>query len=261
MEKATSGDSLSAVLKVTIYFLAIIGAAWLAGRVTVLDSIFFYFGIALLLSFVFLRSEGKSLSDLGIRPESRADWKHFAVGVAVGIAGLLASAGLSIWLNHGHLKWSGRLDPVYLLILTAVHLWSSFVQEFTYRGYPFQRLLRSYGPWTAQLAITLPFAIMHFKLNIPITAEQFFMTWLTTGLGSILYGLCYLRTGKLLLPIGLHMGWNLAQALVPRSAEENKTALFTLTHDAGSYTPMNVLWPYIGVTVAMIVVIGRWRKV
>lgn len=240
-------------LKVSVYFLILISAAWLASRVLILDSIFFYFSIALLLSFLLLQSEGRSLLSLGIKPKGWADWRLFFGGFGLGLIALLASAAMSIWLNAGRLEFTGRVDAVFLLILIFIHLLSSFAQEFTYRGYPFQRLLRSYGPWVAQLAITLPFAIMHLKLNTSFTAEQFLMTWLTTGMGSILYGLCYLKTGKLILSIGLHMGWNLAQALVPRAPQESKTVLFHLVQDSGLYQPLNVLWPYLGVTLLLMV--------
>jgi membrane protease YdiL (CAAX protease family) len=82
------------------------------------------------------------------------------------------------------------------------------------------------------------------------------MTLLTTGLGSFLYGLCYIKTGKLLLSIGLHMGWNLAQALIPRSPEENRTTLFNLIQDPHSYKPINVLIPYLAVAILMIFVVS-----
>ncbi|WP_343523941.1 type II CAAX endopeptidase family protein [Pedobacter sp.] len=244
-------------LRVSIYFTVIIVAAYIAGSVPVLDSIFFYFGIALSQSFLFLHAEGKPLTSLGILPSGASDWRNFFRGLGWGIVALLTSAGITIALNGSRLEFNGRLDPVFLLILVLAHIWSSFVQEFTYRGYPFQNLLKSYGPWVAQLAVTLPFAVMHLKLNTEISWQQFLMTWLTTGMGSVLYGLCYLKTGKLILPTGLHFGWNLAQALVPRSPDEPKTILFTLYQDNRHYQPLYVLLPYIGVTAIMMVLIWR----
>ncbi|WP_285058506.1 CPBP family intramembrane glutamic endopeptidase [Pedobacter ginsengisoli] len=257
MEKKKMIGMLPVWLRVSIYFIVIIAAAYIAGLILMLDSIFFYFGIALLLSFLFLKAEGKSLTSLGFIPAGATDRKKFFLGLLIGVSALLMSAGLTIWLNGGRLVFTGHADPVFLLILVFIHLWSSFVQEFTYRGYPFQRLLKSYGPWVAQLTITLPFAVMHLKLNASITWQQFFMTWLTTGLGSLLYGLCYLKTGKLMLSVGLHMGWNLAQALVPRSPEESKTMLFTLVQDGRHYHPLHVLLPYIAVTAIMMFFIWR----
>ncbi|MBO9673243.1 MAG: CPBP family intramembrane metalloprotease [Sphingobacteriaceae bacterium] len=257
MERKKLIERLPVWLRVSIYFVVIIAAAYIASAIPVLDSIFFYFGIALLLSFLFLKAERKPLTSLGFVPTGASDWKNFFYGLGWGIIALLTCAALTIGLNGSHLKFNGRVDPVFLLILVLMHVWSSFVQEFTYRGYPFQSLLKSYGPWVAQLAITLPFAIMHLKLNASITWQQFLMTWLTTGMGSVLYGLCYLKTGKLILPIGLHFGWNLAQSLVPRSPDESKTMLFTLSQDGQYYQPLYVLLPYMGVTVIMMVLIWR----
>ncbi|QEM07901.1 CPBP family intramembrane metalloprotease [Mucilaginibacter rubeus] len=257
MERKKLIDQLPAWLRVSVYFTVIIVAAYIAGAVPALDSIFFYFGIALLLSFLFLKAEGRPLTSLGFVPACATDWKNFFLGLLIGLSALLTSAGLTIWLNGGRLVFTGHADPVFLLILIFIHLWSSFAQEFTYRGYPFQRLLTSYGPWVAQLAVTLPFAIMHLKLNTGITWQQFFMTWLTTGMGSLLYGLCYLKTGKLILSIGLHFGWNLAQALVPRSPAECNTMLFTLIQDGQLYHPLYVLLPYLGITAIMMFFIWR----
>jgi membrane protease YdiL (CAAX protease family) len=262
MEKKYFIGQLPVWLRVSGYFVIIITAAYIAGYVPVLDSIFFYFGVALFLSFLFLKAEGKPLTSLGFVPAGATDWSNFFRGLVLGIVALLTSAGITIWLNRGRLEFTGHADPVFLLILILTHLWSSFAQEFTYRGYPFQRLLKSYGPGIAQLAVPLPFALMHLKLNSSITWQLFLLTWLTTGLGSLLYGLCYLKTKKLLLSIGLHMGWNLAQALVPRSPEESRTMFFTLVQNTRNYHPFNVLLPYIGVTAVLMLYIWRsntWR--
>jgi membrane protease YdiL (CAAX protease family) len=246
--------------KVTVYFLVIISAQYLASRVPVLDSMFYYFVIALVLSYLMLRAEHCSLLGLGFVPANASDWKNFFSGLGIGIIALLISAGITIWLNNGRLELTGRIDPVYLLILILINLWSAFAQEFAYRGYPFQKLLKSYGPWIGQFAITLPFAVMHMKLDLPFTAQQFLTLWLTTGLGSILYGLCYIKTGKLLLSIGLHLGWNLAQLLVPRSPTESKTVLFNLLQSEKDYHTLNVLLPYVGVTLVTMALVWWWNR-
>lgn len=243
-------------LKVGSYFLILIIAQLIASRVLLLDSMWFYFGIALALSYAFVRSEGHSLKNLGLVPENASDVKHLFGGLGLGLLALLISAGITIGLNGARLVFTGRVDPVFLAILILINLFSAFAQELTYRGYPFQRLLKTYGPWVAQAAVTLPFAIMHLKFQTAVTWQQFLMTWLTTGLGSILYGLCYIKSGKLSLSIGLHLGWNLAQALVPRSPAESKTLLFTLVQDQERYQPLNVLWPYIGISLLLMLIIN-----
>jgi len=256
MSKENTSSKIAVWLKVFAYFLIIISAAYIATLVPYLDSIFYYFIIAFLVTYLLLRTEGKSMGSLGFIPVRSIDWKHFFAGTLGGIIALLLTAGITIWLNKGELKFTGHVDPVYIIVLILVNLWSSFAQEFTYRGYPFQVLLKTFGPWVAQLFITIPFALMHLKLNAPVTLNQFLMTWLTTGLGSVLYGLSYIKTGKLLLSIGLHMGWNIAQALVPRSPEQSRAVLFELYQQSSTYHALNVLLPYVCITLLMIAIIS-----
>ena len=256
MLKENASSNIAVWLKVLAYFLIIVSAAYIATFFPLLDSIFYYFIVAFLATFFLLRTEGKSLRSLGVIPVTSIDWKHFFAGTALGITALLVTACITIWLNKSNLKFTGHVDPIYIIILLLINLWSSFAQEFTYRGYPFQALLKAYGPWVAQLFITIPFALMHVKLNAPLTLNQFLMTWLTTGIGSVLYGLCYIKTGKLLLSIGLHMGWNFAQALVPRSQEQGNSALFKLYQQSDNYHALNVLLPYVFITLLMITIIS-----
>lgn len=258
MINQNSFKAVPAWIKVSIYFLVTISAQYMASRFPALDSIFYYFAIALAMSYLMLWAEQSSLPGLGFVPVNATDWKNLFGGLGIGVIALVTSAGITIWLNSGRLKFTGHIDPVYLLILILINLCSAFAQEFAYRGYPFQRLLKSYGPWIAQLVTTLPFAVMHLKLGRHFTALQFLTLWLTTGLGSILYGLCYLKTGKLLLSIGLHLGWNLAQALVPRSPTENRTMLFNLVQKDQDYHSLNVLLPYISVSLVTIALVWLW---
>lgn len=241
--------------KVSVYFLVIILAAYLTSFIPALDSIFFYFAIAFLLTLAFMHAERRPLKSLGFIPKGRAGWKDFFAGLGIGMLMLALTVTLTLWFSGNSLRFSGRLDLVYLLILIVIHFWSSFAQEFTYRGYPFQTLLCRYGTLTAQLVTIFPFAIMHLKLGTHISPAQFGMTLLTTGLGSVLYGLAYIKTKSMVLPIGLHMGWNLAQALVPRSPKEAGSAVFIIEQGGDTYNPLAILLPYLGVTLLAILVL------
>ncbi len=76
-------------------------------------------------------------------------------------------------------------------------------EELLFRGYAFQHLLASIGPWATILPVGILFGVMHggnpnaTRLGIANTA----------GFG-ILFGYAYLRSRDLWLPIGLHYGWN-----------------------------------------------------
>ncbi|HJW43891.1 MAG TPA: CPBP family intramembrane glutamic endopeptidase, partial [Geothrix sp.] len=78
------------------------------------------------------------------------------------------------------------------------------------RGYPFQRLVQGAGPWVGQLVFAALFALAHWSNPGMAGATKAWAT-LNIGLAAILLGFCYLRTGSLALPIGVHLGWNWAQ--------------------------------------------------
>ena len=260
MEKKNQYQKFPIWIKVLGYFIVIILATYITEFVPVLDNIFYYFGVAFILSWLMLRTEGNTLASLGFIPKGSIDWRNFLAGLGIGILMLILTAWITIWFSGNRLELSGHMDPAYLLILIAANFWSSFVQEFTYRGYPFQTMLSRYGAWPAQLSIIIPFGVMHLNLNTQISFEQIVVTVLTTGLGSVLYGLAYIKTKKLFLPIGLHMGWNLAQAIIPRAPQESKTRIFTLVQGNTAYNPWVILLPYIVITLIAILLIQVSKK-
>ena len=76
-------------------------------------------------------------------------------------------------------------------------------EEMFFRGYGFQVLLATCGPWATVVPVGVVFALLH--------SANPNATWLgivnTAGFG-ILFGYAYLRSRDLWLPIGLHFGWN-----------------------------------------------------
>jgi membrane protease YdiL (CAAX protease family) len=86
----------------------------------------------------------------------------------------------------------------------------AFHEELFARGYPFQRLVESAGPWVGQLLMATLFALVHWgNPGMHGTAKAW--ATLNIGLAGLLLGFCYLRTRSLALPIGLHLGWNWTQ--------------------------------------------------
>lgn len=81
-------------------------------------------------------------------------------------------------------------------------------EELVFRGYGFQILMASMGPWAAILPVGVVFGLLHGAnpSASPIGLIN------TAGFG-ILFGYAYLRSRDLWLPIGLHFGWNFAVPL------------------------------------------------
>jgi uncharacterized protein len=61
-----------------------------------------------------------------------------------------------------------------------------------------------------QVLLALVFAVGHWG-NPGMEGATMVLASISLGVGAILFGLAYLRTGSLALPIGMHLGWNWSQ--------------------------------------------------
>jgi membrane protease YdiL (CAAX protease family) len=101
------------------------------------------------------------------------------------------------------------------------HPWASFAfdglalffgvmgEELLFRGYAFQLLIRSVGPFATILPTSVIFGLMHSG-NRDVNG----LGIVNTVAWGILLGYAVWRTGALWLPIGLHFGWNIALPLL-----------------------------------------------
>ena len=253
--------NLPAWLKVLLYFVVLALARFIAGVIPQLNDFLFFMLIALLLSWVFLWAEGKTLKALRLIPVRCRHWRQFLYGITGGLFMLIVTAAVTIYLTGDQWQFNRLPDPVYLLVTFLAVLWSAFVQEFVFRGYPFQTLVDHYGAWKAQLIIAIPFGLMHVDGTMDL--QTFLITMMTTGLGSVLFGMAYLSTRHLALPMGLHFGWNYAQALIPRTAGATGTTVISVTGNPAHYSLWNVIAPFVAVVLCAIILIaftGRGTK-
>lgn len=143
------------------------------------------------------------LSDLGLKwnPASRRN-------LALGLAGGAGAAALTLAPPlASHAAWLAPAGPAVtwdIFLFTAVLLLAgSAGEEIVFRGFGFQALLQSWGPFTTIFTVGALFGVMH--------SANPSSSWLgilnTSGFG-VLFGYAFLRSGDLFLPIGLHYGWN-----------------------------------------------------
>ncbi|MEZ4744422.1 MAG: type II CAAX endopeptidase family protein [Calditrichia bacterium] len=163
----------------------------------------------------------KSFSSLGLK------WDKFAMPDI--LSGILNSAlvmagtyfillythliefnGFTWWMDAETSNASFQLFaiPVVLVVLfklTLVAWW----EELVFRGYLFQNLIDGIGlKWSIVLS-SIVFGFGHF-FNPNATLLSTFLIALITP--QLIYA--YLKTGRLWLPIGLHLGWNFFQAAI-----------------------------------------------
>lgn len=153
----------------------------------------------------------RSFWSLGLRSD-----RHTAADLAVGtlMPGLLfgliyAFEWAAGWLEFQAWAWetltAGDVLRELVLVLMAFVL-VGYWEELVARGYHLQNLHDALGLFWALLISSAIFSLLHF--SNPGATWQSALGILAAG---YFLGFAWLRTGKLWLPIGLHIGWNFFQ--------------------------------------------------
>ena len=145
----------------------------------------------------------------------RWNWRwplEFAVGSAIGatlmgVAALFLFAGGWVSFQPGHAGWA--MFGGSLLVMAGV----AATEELLFRGFLFQRLIDGLGAWPAQALIGGMFLLTHLDNPGMVGAVK---VWAGVNIfvASLLFGLCYLHTKSLAMPIGLHFLANAVQGPV-----------------------------------------------
>ncbi len=76
-------------------------------------------------------------------------------------------------------------------------------EELLFRGFVFQRLIYGLGQWPAQMIMSAFFLLTHLN-NPGMTGSAKLMASINIFLASIMFGLAFIRTRSLAMPLGLH---------------------------------------------------------
>ena len=136
-------------------------------------------------------------------------FKELCLGGVICSALMLIPAlilGLFGWVDW---QWSlsgfSRLSSVVLLFAGV-----AAAEEFLFRGFIFQRLIAGLGHWPAQLIVAGFFLLTHSN-NPGMTGDVKIMASVNIFLASIMFGLAFIRTKSLAMPLGLHFMANWIQ--------------------------------------------------
>jgi membrane protease YdiL (CAAX protease family) len=170
-----------------------------------------YFAIALvLLSMALLRLGRKPLALLGLSWTS-ASRRHVWWGLAIG--SLLAASAVAI-ASLGGMSFTVLAREPRGAISILVTEFAAFgvgalFEEVLVHGYLFQLALEHLSGWTATLLLAVVFASMHL-MNPHVTI----LGTVNTFLAGVLFGMSFLRTRQLWLPIAMHAAWNVVEGTV-----------------------------------------------
>jgi membrane protease YdiL (CAAX protease family) len=117
---------------------------------------------------------------------------------------------LILWI-FGWVHW--QLNPAgFSTFLSVVLLFAgvALAEELLFRGFIFQRLIAGLGQLPAQLLMAGYFLLTHLN-NRGMTGDVKVLTSINIFIASLVFGLAFIRTKSLAMPLGLHFMANLMQ--------------------------------------------------
>lgn len=138
--------------------------------------------------------------------------KQFLTGLTLGA--LLMILPAVVLTFFGFVQWQVS-DFSFSTLLTGVAIFAgvALAEELLFRGFIFQRFIQATAPWPGQLIIAGMFLLTHLN-NPGMTGVTKTLASINIFVASILFGLAFLKTKSLAMPLGLHFMANLMQGTV-----------------------------------------------
>ncbi|MEO7990217.1 MAG: type II CAAX endopeptidase family protein [Chryseolinea sp.] len=167
--------------------------------------------VILMVSIVCQKLARKSLNDL-LGVFNFVWFKELLIGMLIG-SGLMILPAMILTV-FGYVNWQTNVFSFSIIISgIGIFLAVAAAEELLFRGFIFQRLIHAFGKWPAQFIIAGLFLLTH--LNNPGMSgvtKQFAV--LNIFIASIMFGIAYLKTKNLAMPLGLHFMANFVQGTV-----------------------------------------------
>ncbi len=189
-------------------------------------------------------------------------WQQALLGLTLGGGSMILCA--TAMRVAGYVTFEpGSREPTAWLGTVATLLPAALAEELLFRGYGFQRLVEGMGRWLARGLLAFFFGWVHH--------DNPGATWTgvaNTVLVGVVFGLAYLRTRQLWLPIAWHWSWNLTEATLGFPVSGLRLGHMPLRAVAmgppfwtgASYGPEASL-PVTLVLCASLVLVLRWKQV
>ena len=219
------------------------------------------------------RLQHRPLADIGIGLKKKGFLKRLVIGVAVGggiLCGIVMTGVVMGWYQFEFQPQTRFACSLWLAMLgqTIRYMAGSIFEESVSRGWLFglvhqltqNRSIRTRNS-IALLATSLIFGVLHFG-NPDITVVG--MANLT--LLGVLFGLLYLISGDLHMPIGAHFAWNVFQNNIfglPNSGQPSNASIFFNAGEASSLASGGTFGPegsVLTTVVLLAIVAGLWRR-
>ncbi|PWA10549.1 CPBP family intramembrane glutamic endopeptidase [Flavobacterium laiguense] len=153
----------------------------------------------------------KSVSDL-VGKFNSTWFKELCIGLLIGA--LLMILPVSVLTIFGFIDWQLNIFSFSTILSGfAIFLSAAIAEELLFRGFMFQRLIQAFGKWPAQIIIAALFLLTHIN-NPGMTGTVKILASINIFIASIMFGLAYIKTKSLAMPLGLHFMANYMQGTV-----------------------------------------------
>jgi uncharacterized protein len=148
------------------------------------------------------------LTDLGLAWDGAAV-RQLRTGILAGAGAAVVAMAPSLLAGWAFYAPSPAPEAVFgfgkLFFVLVLLLFGAIGEELMFRGYAFQAVIQIFGVWGTILPFSVLFAVAHMG-NMGATP----LSLGNTFLWGVVFGVAFIRTRRLWLPIGLHVGWNWA---------------------------------------------------
>ncbi len=221
-------------------------------------------GVVILASLICQWFRKKPLSELLGKLDRK--WPmEWAIGCTAG--GLLMLLPATALWALGYADWRMQAaDFTLLLPVIITFVGVALAEEFVFRGFMFQRLMDGIGLWPAQLLMAAYFVLTH-SATLETAGQQKYLACVNIFLASIMFGLAFIRTKSLALPIGLHFAANTMQGAILGfgvSGNEQASLLHPILSGPDWFTGgafgLEASVPGLIFVIFAVIVLIRWRR-
>lgn len=175
---------------------------------------------AFLTTFLFLKFDNKSFSDIGLYFE-RKTIVRFVCGVLIGIT-LMGTLVITVFFfTQVRIEHNSATSFLNFLGATASLLPLAFMEEMGFRAYPLQLLKETKGVIFSVILSSVLFALYHIVNGWTITSSFF-----GAGIWGLIFGLSAIYSKGIAMPTGIHYAANLTTSAF--GSGNNSVGLWTI---------------------------------
>ena len=164
--------------------------------------------VAAVLGTVAFRARAARRFRMGLGPRAGAA-REGALGVLVTTVAMLGIFAVESALGVVRVERVG-FDVLVLVVALVIYLVLAALEEVVFRLFALNGLLAlTRRPWAAVAGSTVLFALVH-AFNTGATP----LSLLSATLGGVMYGLAFVLSGRVWMPLGMHLAWNFVQGTV-----------------------------------------------